>query len=434
MTGRRFLRFKVLIAFTLLFALTIPQVQAASSIPLIVKILPGSSLLRVLDWLTGSLIDSIPGSNIYLVNVPKLPVIQPVLGLLTDTLQLVGIDWFEVNNGVTEPSHFRWGIVEVPGTTASDWYKNQPSYQLMRAGQALPYSTGRGILIADINGSVDYAHPALRGRLTSGYDFVTGRPAGSAALNQSSSSFMDQSSSSFMDQSSSSFMDQSAAHFLTEATASFLPDELQKPAFAHGTLTAGVIAALAPDAMIMPLRAFDDNGSADLFILAKAIRYAVDNGAHVINMSFGTLEKSKALQNSIDYAKSKGVILVASAGNNNTSTAQYPAAFSGVLSTAATDLLDKKAPFSNYGSSVFVAAPGVNIIAPFPKGYYAVVSGTSFSAPALAATAALVRSIRFSGVANSIAAGAVDIDDKNPYYRDKLGYGRIDIYKAVKPN
>src|SRR6185503_3931377 len=104
-----------------------------------------------------------------------------------------------------------------------------------------------------------------------------------------------------------------------------------------GTLCAGVIAAIAPDAMIMPLRAFDDRGSAYLFLLAKAVRYAADHGAQVINMSFGTLENSKALKNSIDYAKGKGVIMVASAGNNDTSAPQYPAAYSGVLATAATD-------------------------------------------------------------------------------------------------
>ena len=76
---------------------------------------------------------------------------------------------------------------------------------------------------------------------------------------------------------------------------------------------------------------------------------------------------------------------------------------------------------------------GVNIISTFPDGYYAMVSGTSFSAPVAAATAALVRSMKTTGVTNAIATGAVDIDSKNWTYRDKLGYGRIDMLKAVKP-
>jgi len=128
------------------------------------------------------------------------------------------------------------------------------------------------------------------------------------------------------------------------------------------------------------------------------------------------------------------VILVASAGNNNTSTPQYPAALAGVLTVAATNLTDVKASFSNYGNYVFVDGPGVRIISAYPGGLYAIVSGTSFSAPEVAATAALIRSIRTWGIANSISSTAVDIDNKNPDYVNKLGYGRIDVLRAVNPN
>jgi len=213
-----------------------------------------------------------------------------------------------------------------------------------------------------------------------------------------------------------------------------LPLASANPAYAHGTLCAGIIAAMAPDSMIMPLRAFDDHGRADLFILAKAVRYAAHNGANVINMSFGTLDQSKALKNSIDYARGKGVILVASAGNNNTSTPQYPAALAGVLTVASTNLTDVKASFSNYGNYVFADGPGVRIISAYPGGLYAVVSGTSFSAPEVAATAALIRAVRTWGIASSISSTAVDIDNKNPDYINKLGYGRIDVLRAVNPN
>jgi subtilisin family serine protease len=302
----------------------------------------------------------------------------------------------------------------------------------MRAGQAGSFTTGQGTIVADINARVDWTHPALQGHLIAGKDFVAGRPSGSAVLNQSSAAFLDQSSAAFLDQSSAAFLDQSSAAFLDQSSAAFLDQNLKtKPALSHGTLTAGVIAAVAPGTAIMPIRAFDDNGNADMFVLAKAIRYAADNGAHVINLSFGSLTKSKALQDSISYAQARGIVVVSSAGNNNTTTVQYPAGFSGVLAVAATDLFDKKASFSNYGRHVFVDAPGVNIVAPFPGGYYAVVSGTSFSAPAVAAEAALIRSLRTTGISSSIAAGAIDIDSRNPYYADKLGYGRIDVLRSI---
>ena len=186
--------------------------------------------------------------------------------------------------------------------------------------------------------------------------------------------------------------------------------------------------------MIMPLRVFDDQGSADLFNIAKAIRYAVQQGAQIINMSFGTLQNSQAIKSAINFALSNNIVLVASAGNSNTSAPQYPAAYSGVITAAATDLFDKKASFSNYGKSVYVDAPGVNIFSSYPGDYYSVVSGTSFSAPAIAGTAALIRSLRTSGVSNNIAAGAINIDSNNPNYGKQLGYGRIDVLRAVKPN
>ena len=426
----------LLFIITLLFGATAAQAQ--TKVPVIVKVSPLSSITRVLTAMAGgSVVDSVPGTDIYLVSVPNASLVDNLLAMPDSLLQSLGIEWLEVNQGVIEPGHLRFGILQKTG--AADWYKDQPSFLLIRAGQALPYSTGRGIVIADINSKVDVGHPSLIGHLTGGYDFVGNRPANSAILDQSSASFLDQSSGSFLDQSSGSFLDQSSASFLDQSSASFLDqssgsflDGSANPAYSHGTLTVGVIAAIAPDAMIMPLRAFDDNGNADAFILAKAIRFAANQGAEVVNMSFGSLDNSQVIKNSIEYAKSKGVTLVASAGNSNTSAPQYPAAYSGVLTTAATDLSDVKASFSNYGSYVYVDAPGVNLILPYPGGYYAMVSGTSFSSPEVAATAALIRSIRPSGISSSMANSAVDIDSKNPNYQNQLGHGRIDVLQAVR--
>jgi len=398
-----------------------------ASLPVIVQVSPGGNIASIASTLNATVIDSIPGTNIYLLNVPIGPLLNP------GTLQslgtaLSGIDWVDLNTGVTLPSFAVYGIVTVPPTAAADWYKYQPAWQLIEAQQALPYSTGRGIVIADINSQVDFSHPALRGHLTSGYDFVATRPAGSAVLNQSEAGFLDQSEAGFLDQSEAGFLDQSEAGFLDTTGL------LVNPAYSHGTLCAGVLAAISPDSMIMPLRAFDDLGQSDLFTITKAIRYAVQHGAQVINMSFGVRFSSNSLRSAIQYAQQNNVLLAASAGNRNTSAPQYPAAQSGVMATAATDLLDKKAAFSNYGPYIFVDAPGVNIISAYPGGLYGIVSGTSFSAPAVAATAALVRSLRATGVANSIAAGAVNIDSNNPSYDNQLGYGRIDVLHSVHPN
>ena len=182
--------------------------------------------------------------------------------------------------------------------------------------------------------------------------------------------------------------------------------------------------------MIMPIRAFDDYGQSDHFTIAKSIRWAVDHGADVINMSFGTLEKSKILREAIDYADKHHVTLVASAGNDNSEQEQYPAAYNHVTSVAATDFWDMKTPFSNYGGSIDIAAPGAAIIAPYPGGYYAVVYGTSFAAPLVAGEAALLRSFLLKeDVDGQIKKGTIKIDHRNP--GRKLGDGRISLPLAL---
>ena len=123
-------------------------------------------------------------------------------------------------------------------------------------------------------------------------------------------------------------------------------------------------------------------------------------------------------------------MVVASAGNSNSSQAQYPAALPNVVSVAATDLYDHKAAFSNFSRSVFVSAPGVNIITAFPGGY-AVASGTSFSSAIVAAEVALLRSLTTADLHRAVALSTVNINSLNPAYVGQLGYGRIDLLAAI---
>jgi len=415
MTGRRLVLVLILILGFTSFA--------GAQVPVIVQINGLNSITSIVTSLGGTLLDAIPEANIYLIKVPLVPP-----NLVTS---LLGIQWLEVNTGANLPNLGQTGVFQVVSSTAPDWYKNQPTWQILYAQNALAYSRGNGVIIADLNSRVDTTHPALVGHLTGGYDFVAGKPSGYGVLNQASTGFMDQASTGFMDQASTGFMDQASTGFMDSLG---LPLASSNPAYSHGTECAGVLAAIAPGSVIMPLRVFDDNGQTDLFSIAKAIRYGAQHGAQVINMSFGTLTNSKAIQSSITYAQGLNVTLVASAGNNNTTSPQYPAAYSGVITTAATNIFDQKASFSNYGSSVVVDAPGVNIILPYPGGMYSVVSGTSFSAPTVAGEAALVRSLRTTGTTGIIAGTAVNINSQNPSYTNQLGYGRINILRAVKPN
>src|SRR5438128_1267958 len=318
-------------ALILLFGLS-SQADAASY-PLIVEIPRTVSIHTLAPTLGGTVVDSIPGANTYLLNLPVVP--------LPARATVLGIQWMELNTGVRLPRFSRPGVLKVPGTAAPDWYKQQPAMQLINAGKALPFSTGRGVVVADINSQVDYAHPALVGHLTGGYDFIAASPGEPFLSDQSDAGFLDQSAVGFLDQSDAGFLDQSDAGFLDQSDAGFLdqydPASLKglNPAYSHGSISAGIIAAIAPYSMIMPLRVFGDDGRGDLFTLAKAIRYAVDHGAQVINMNFDLLKPSLAVKSAVDFALASNVLPIAPAGNDGTSQPQYPAAFAGVMTAAA---------------------------------------------------------------------------------------------------
>lgn len=194
----------------------------------------------------------------------------------------------------------------------------------------------------------------------------------------------------------------------------------------HGTHCAGNIAAkgnngigisgVAPNAQIMALRFISDKGSGDTSAAIKAIRYAVDNGAKVLNNSWGSIgedpsegPQNKALREAIQYAESKGVLFIAAAGNgiqgkgydNDTSKKpSYPASYtySNIISVAAVDNKDQLGRFSNWGATtVHIGAPGVKVFSTVVSGKYsdqpipflAVWEGTSMAAPHVAGAAAL---------------------------------------------
>ena len=130
----------------------------------------------------------------------------------------------------------------------------------------------------------------------------------------------------------------------------------------------------------MPLKAFAADGTATLFDIERAIYYAIDHGAKVINMSFSMDTASDEFTQAIDEASGHGLISFASAGNSGRSALVYPAAFRNVMGIGSTTLGDERSTFTNFGDHlVKFAAPGEDLITLYPGYHYASVSGTSFS-------------------------------------------------------
>jgi subtilisin family serine protease len=194
-------------------------------------------------------------------------------------------------------------------------------------------------------------------------------------------------------------------------------------------MTSGLVHLVAPNARILPLKAFTSDGTGYLSNIVAALYYAVQHHANVVSMSFSLANNSPSLTQAITTANQAGVVLVAAAGNNDSSAPVYPAALkSYVVGVASTSDVDRRSSFSNYGKTdVWLAAPGENIISTYPGGTYASASGTSFSAPLVAGSASLMLSAR-PAMTQSKAASALS---HAQLLTPDVVNGRLDVYQAV---
>jgi subtilisin family serine protease len=282
--------------------------------------------------------------------------------------------------------------------TAQD-FARQWAPAALRLAQAHRLSTGSGVRVAVLDTGIDASHPLFAARLLPGYDFVDGD-----------------------------------AHPAEEGSRNDL-------GFGHGTHVAGIIASAAPGAKIMPIRVLDRHGEGNAWVLAEAILYAIDpdgnpatdDGAHVINLSLGSRERTEVLDTVAHLAScsfpavpdpldpeadvsdpgynadrercsySSGAVVLAAAGNDASRRREFPAGEGayGLLAVTASSEIRRLAQFSNFGSWVHLAAPGDAITSSVPglclavpAGFgacYGTWGGTSMAAPWVAATAALLR-------------------------------------------
>ena len=234
----------------------------------------------------------------------------------------------------------------------------------------------------------------------------------------------------------------------------------------HGTLVAGIaaaetnngegIAGVAWNCKILPIKIADAAGIVDVATEILGIERAVQNGAHVINLSIAGPGYSQPERDAIRDAYNNGVVVVGAAGNVGGGT-EYPAAYDECMAVAATDIDDLRTDWSNYGHEIDVAAPGEGIIGPVPTWYwgpgsfpYGSGDGTSLSTPHVAGLAALIISIKgmeegdilldnndiliVEDVMNIIRFTADDVNYANYSGRDDfIGYGRINMERALVP-
>ena len=254
------------------------------------------------------------------------------------------------------------------------------------------------VTVAVVDSGVDAAHPFLKGRLVSGYDFVD-------------------------------------------------RDDVPQDGHGHGTHVVGTVVDCTPGmkVSVMPVRVLDDNAGGTLLDIFLGIRYAADNGANVINLSLSLRSHSDMIEDAIRDAISKNITVVVAAGNYNGNAAFYcPAHTRDCITVAAVDSALKRYERSNYGSMVDVAAPGVDVESSYPGGEFRKMSGTSMAMPHVSAAAALLISelgagqtpsqisAAIRGAARAIPKDAGDFEWQRYDGDDFLGAGFLDM-KAFIP-
>jgi len=297
-------------------------------------------------------VDSIKGANLYLISFP------PTVSSNTVSEQLEkmkGVLKFEPNRRIRMPDVRQIGIVQpdvenqgvyTKGSDPDEFYE-QTAVETIKLDSAHITATGEDVIVAVIDNGIDTNHPLFESTLTdSMYDFV--------------------------DDDSS-------------------PVEDSGSAYGHGTFVSGLVLLAAPDCEIMPIRAFDEDGNGTYYDVASAIYYAIDNGANVINMSFGSPDTSSVLLDACQEAFEEGIAMVAAAGNDSSSTVLYPAGYPWVTTVNSIDSVDVIASFSNYGSHTDICAPGENLYSSIPGDtLWGIWSGTSFSAALVSGVCALM--------------------------------------------
>ena len=218
----------------------------------------------------------------------------------------------------------------------------------------------------------------------------------------------------------------------------------------HGTHLSGIIAAITDnnkgvagldwDGMIYAIKVLDYDGSGSISDTISGITEAANKGIKVLNLSLGDTDYSISFENAVNYAYTSGSLVVAAAGNENTSTPTYPAAFTNALAVAATDQADKRSVWrpgvaSNYGAWVDVCAPGTDIYSTWPSNSYLLKDGTSMSTPHVAGLASLLLSRKPAWTPDQLRSRIEEtcdnIDSLNPGYSRLLGKGRINAARAL---
>ena len=376
-----------------------------------------------------------PNGQLFVIQTSGLLNAQAFLARLLASFGIADAEPDQTGNTLPPPTDTMpwYAYDQVPiayyGATVWEGYVVQTPTQIVRTSstQSSFNVAGAGTTVALIDTGVDPNNSILAPHLVDGYDFTRNTQGGSEMgdVTQSTAGVIDGSGQTAGTSGSSGVVNQSTAGVI---------DGSQYSAFGHGTMTAGIVHLVAPNASLMPLKSFNADGTGYVSDVLRAIYYAVNHNAKVINMSFEFTTPSVELATAITYATSKNVICVASAGNDGSMTIVYPSGLPNVIDVASTSNNNTPSWFSNYGTPpVWISAPGEAVLTTYPYGTYAVGWGTSFSAPFASGTVALMASADLANIdLLNQSTAAQTLSHAQPIPQTQYGFGVLDTYQAVQ--
>jgi subtilisin family serine protease len=399
--------------------------------PRVALVSSNDHLLLQIEAFPVEVISNSPRKGTALVEAPAGTSASALADLIQDLSQLPGMLVTELDQrvfthetegcqaashgGVTQVGAQQCTVAFVDGTPTLPEYISQSALQQINAFPAQQLSATYAPVVAVIDTGLDPSLALFSGHWAGpGYDFVAGRPRGWDLANGIDDD----------------------------------DDRLVDEAFGHGTHIAGTIIAVAPNALILPVRVLDSDGNGTAYNVASGIFWAVDHGADLINLSLSMENVSLTVAGALQYAEANGVPVFTSAGNTGDDIlfpGNYDPAninyvlpglenetFDGaeIVTVAAVDDVDVKAAFSAWGAEINVSAPGVAVYSALPNNDFGWWSGTSMATAVASGAAALSISIAGPGSATAVAQLIIDeslpIDGKNPQTVGGLGSGRID--------